>query len=170
MTLHFFSAAFRPAGEADRQRAVDDLMPVAPDDTELQALLGEVCTVLRTPVALLTLTDGDHQRVVSAIGIGRDEISRARSFCAHTIVTSDGVLSVPDLRTDPRFRANPMVVGEAGLRHYTGVAVVSGIHRLGALCGLDVRPHGPASFAQRRALRRLADMAAARMGAMPRLE
>lgn len=169
MTLHFFSAAFRPEDEGGRQRAVDGLRPVAASDPVLQALVGEVSEVLRTPIAMLTLTDGAVQRIVSAIGIEPATLPRAIAFCSHTIAAPDGALSVPDLRADPRFRANPLVSGGPCVRHYTGVAVRSGPFAIGALCGLDHRPHGPASFRQRAQLRRLADAVAAHIGAVPRI-
>ena len=169
MTLHFFSAAFRPEDEAARQRAVEELPPILPADPVLQALLGEVCMVLRTPIAMLTLTDGDVQRIAGAVGVEPMELPRSVAFCAHTIAAPDGLMSVPDLRADPRFRANPLVVSGPQVRYYTGVAVRSGPFPIGALCGLDRRPHGPASFRQRAQLRRLALAVAERIGA-PRID
>lgn len=165
MSLHFFSAAFRPADEAERQRTVQGLAPLGGDDPVLGALLGEVCSVLRTPIAMLTLTDGDVQRVAGALGIAPVVLPRAIAFCSHTIATPDGLMSIPDLRADPRFAANPLVSGGPQVRHYTGVAVRVGPFPVGALCGLDVRPHGPASFRQRAALRRLAAAAGERLAA-----
>lgn len=168
MTLHFFSAAFRPEDEAGRQGAVDSLRPILPDDPVLQELLGETCTVLRTPIAMVTLTDGDMQRMISAVGIEPVVLPRSIAFCSHTVAAPDGLLSVPDLLADPRFRANPLVTGGPAVRYYTGAVVRSGPFPVGALCGLDHRPHGPASFRQRTQLRRLADAVAERIGAQPR--
>lgn len=167
MSLHFFSAAFRPANEDGRQQAVRAIVPVPADDTVLQAVLEETRRLLRTPIAMLTITDGDVQRIAGILGMPPFEVPRAIAFCSHTIATADGLLSVPDLRADPRFAANPMVCGEPGARHYTGVAVRMGPFPIGALCGVDVRPHGPASFRQRADLRRLAEAAARRLRAEP---
>ncbi|SFJ62597.1 GAF domain-containing protein [Sphingomonas sp. NFR04] len=168
MTLQFFSAAFRPEDESRRQGAVDSLRTVSPADPVLHELLGETCIVLRTPIAMVTLTDGDVQRVVSAVGMEPVALPRAIAFCSHTIAAPEGMLSVPDLQADPRFRANPLVAGGPHVRHYTGVVVRSGPFPIGALCGLDRRPHGPASFRQRAELRRLADAVADHLGALPR--
>lgn len=167
MTLHFFSAAFRPEDESCRQNAVDRLRTVSPSDPVLHELLGETCMVLRTPIAMLTVTDGDVQRMLGAIGMEPVSLPRAIAFCSHTIATSDGLMSVPDLRADPRFRANPLVAGGPLVRHYTGVVVRSGPFPIGALCGLDRHPHGPASFRQRAQLRRLADAVAEHLNALP---
>lgn len=164
MSLHFFSAAFRPADEAERQRTVQRLAPIPADDPVLQELLESVRRVLRTPIAMLTLTDGDVQRMAGVLGMPPIELPRSIAFCSHTIATADGMLSVPDLQADPRFAANPIVSGGPRVRHYTGVAVRVGPFPVGALCGLDVRPHGPASFRQRAELRRLAEAAARRLG------
>ncbi len=168
MTLHFFSAAFRPEDESRRQGAVDSLRVLAPNDPVLHELLGEVCTVLRTPIAMVTLTDGDVQRMISAVGIEPVVLPRSIAFCSHTVAAPDGLLSVPDLHADPRFRANPLVAGGPCVRYYTGAVVRSGPFPIGALCGLDRRPHGPASFRQRAQLRRLADTVAGYIGADPR--
>lgn len=168
MTLHFFSAAFRPEDEAHRQAAVNDLRAIPPNDAVLHELLGEVCMVLRTPIAMVTLTDGDVQRMISAVGIEPVVLPRSIAFCSHTLSAPDGLLSVPDLHVDPRFRANPLVAGGPCVRYYTGAVVRSGPFPIGAVCGLDRRPHGPASFRQRAELRRLADAVADHIGAAPR--
>lgn len=170
MTLHFFSAAFRPEDEGGRQRAVDCLPAIAADDTVLRLLLEETCDVLRTPIAMITVTDRDIQRIIGAVGIDPPTVPRAIAFCSHTIVARDGFMSVPDLRADPRFCANPLVRGGLQARHYTGAAVRIGPFPIGALCGLDLRPRGPASFRQRAALRRLAAAVADRIDAVRRLD
>lgn len=167
MSLHFFSAAFRPADEAERQQAVRSIAPIAADDAALREVLEETCRVLRTPIAMLTLTDGDVQRMVGVVGMPAIEVPRAIAFCSHTIATTEGLLTIPDLRADPRFAANPLVCGGPRARHYTGVAVRIGPFPVGALCGIDTRPHGPASFRQRADLRRLAEVAARRLRANP---
>jgi len=126
MTLQFFSAAFRPENEMGRQQAVSRLPSISAADPVLHELLGEACMGLQTPIAMVTLTDGDVQRIVSAVGIEPMTLPRSVAFCSHTIAAADGSLSVPDLRVDPRFAANPLVLGGPCVRHYTGVVVRSG--------------------------------------------
>jgi len=138
-----------------------------PTDPVLHELLGEVCMVLRTPIAMVTLSDGDVQRVIGAVGIEPIVLPRSIAFCSHTVVAPGGLLSVPDLHADPRFRANPLVAGGPCVRYYTGVVVRSGPFPIGALCGLDRQPHGPASFRQRAQLRKLAEAVADHIGAAP---
>jgi len=168
MTLHFFSAAFRPEDEGDRQRAVDGLPSIKTGDPVLRALLETTCELLRTPIAMITLADGDVQRIIDAVGIEPMSLPRSIAFCSHTIAASEGFLTVPDLRADPRFRANPLVSGGPCARHYTGATVRVGSLPVGALCGVDLRPHGPASFRQRAELGRLAIAVADRIGAATR--
>lgn len=165
MTLQFFSAAFRPYDEAARQRAVDALPPIAADDAQMHAILERVQSILKTPMAMLTIIDGDVQRMPIAIGMERMTISRAITFCGHTIAEPDGMLCVPDLRADRRFRSNPMVVGEMGIRYYAGARVMWGGNPVGAICGIDTRPHGRLSLAQRTELAILAAAAAAGIAA-----
>ena len=51
-------------------------------------------------------------------------MSRDVSFCAHAINQED-VMVVLDATTDERFHDNPLVTGEAGLRFYAGVPLLS---------------------------------------------
>lgn len=168
MTLHFFSAAFRPYDEVARQRAVDALPPIPADDAELQFILEEVRAVLGTPMAMLTIIDHEVQHMPIAIGVQPMTVSRAMAFCPHTMAEPDGVLCVPDLRADSRFSANPMVSGPMGIRYYAGASVMNGLDRVGALCGIDTRPGGPLSSAKRSTLGRLAQAVAAHIGAASR--
>lgn len=168
MSLHFFSAAFRPTDEDQRQQVVQRIALVPADDAVLVALLEETRRVLRTPIAMLNLADGDVQRTAGVLGLPPMEVPRSIAFCSHTIATANGLLSVPDLQADPRFAANPLVCGGLRARYYTGVVVRLGPFAVGALCGIDLRPRSAASFRQRADLRRLAEAAALRLRAASR--
>jgi len=73
--------------------------------------------------------------------IGCRETSRGDSFCAHTVQSRQGILVVPDARSDDRFRESPLVVGSPGIRFYAGVALVSPEgYNLGTLCVVDTKP------------------------------
>jgi GAF domain-containing protein len=92
------------------------------------------------PICLVTLVEAECALVASRQGLNEDQIPRGTAFCSHTILSS-AVLVVPDLARDPRFRANPLVAGRAGLRFYAGAPLIyRGELRLGSLCVMDTRP------------------------------
>jgi PAS domain S-box-containing protein len=111
-----------------------------PPDPAFDALTQLASRLCNTPIALLTLVDGERQWFKSRLGIDIPETHRDISFCAHAIL-DDGVFVVPDTTADARFADNPVVTGELGLRFYAGVPLVteSG-HALGTLCVMDRVP------------------------------
>lgn len=100
----------------------------------------------RAPVAFVSILGDVKQRFVSRIGLPMAETDIRSSICAHA-VTSGGLLVVPDLVADPRFRDNPLVTHSPHLRFYAGATLVAknGV-AVGALCIMDTQPR---SFDQR---------------------
>lgn len=92
------------------------------------------------PVAFVSVLGDVEQRFLSRIGLPMAQTDIRASICAHA-VTSDGVLVVPDLQQDPRFRDNPLVTHSPHLRFYAGAPLVAknGVP-IGALCVMDTRP------------------------------
>lgn len=115
------------------------------------------------PVAAVNMIGSDHVFFAASVGVGDVDMRRDVSFCAHAITQSD-VMVVPDATLDERFHDNPLVVGEANLRFYAGVPLLSpdGL-ALGALCVIDDRPHSDFSQEDRQRLWELAKMAADRL-------
>src|SRR5688572_7857899 len=76
------------------------------------------------PIALVTFT----------------ETSREIAFCEH-LTSADGILVVPDARSDPRFSDNVLVTGEPGIRFYAACPVKSRDGtRIGSLSIIDLKP------------------------------
>lgn len=93
-----------------------------------------------TPVALISLIDVDRQWFKSSKGMSLRETPRTQSFCAHA-VAADTTLIIEDALDDERFRDNPLVTGEFGLRFYAGHPIHSPEgYPLGALCIIDFKP------------------------------
>lgn len=115
------------------------------------------------PVAAVNMIGSDHVFFAASVGVGEVDMRRDVSFCAHAITQSD-VMVVPDATLDERFHDNPLVVGQANLRFYAGVPLLSpdGL-ALGALCVIDDRPHSDFSQEDRQRLLELAKMAADRL-------
>ena len=108
-------------------------------------------------VALVTLVDRERQwfKAVSGDGIDVREVPRTMSFC-DTTVRQDSSLVVEDLSNDDRFRSNPLVTADSGVRFYAGYPLhAPGGQAVGTLCLLDHEPRG-FSDAERETLRDLA--------------
>lgn len=116
------------------------------------------------PVAAVNLIGSDHVFFAASTGIDQAvDMRRDVSFCAHAINQRE-VMVVPDALLDERFHDNPLVTGDAGLRFYAGVPLLSPDgHALGALCVIDSQPHADFSDEDCERLRELAKMAADRM-------
>ncbi|MGJ3262704.1 MAG: bifunctional diguanylate cyclase/phosphodiesterase [Salinarimonas sp.] len=130
-----------PANEAERLAAVRALRIV---DTDAEAPFDAACRtaarLVGTPISLVTIVDAERQWFKALHGIEITQTPRDHSFCAHTIL-SDEPLVVEDATADPRFRANPLVTGEPGVRFYAAVPLVLAPDvRIGTVCVVDTRP------------------------------
>ena len=131
--------------------------PPEPEFDDVARLAAHVCG---TPIALLSLLDGERQWFKARVGIELTETPRDEAFCHHA-VTSPGLFVVPDAAADPDFAANPLVVSYPHLRFYAGAPLVApGGAALGTLCVIDTVPR-TLSDAQLDALQVLARQAVA---------
>lgn len=98
------------------------------------------CALLDAPIALVTLLDEAHQVFLGRHGLAIAHTPRAQAFCATTVL-HDEIFVVPDARADGRFRDNPLVTGEPGIRFYAGVPLtIERGRRVGSLCVIDRVP------------------------------
>jgi anti-sigma regulatory factor (Ser/Thr protein kinase) len=104
---------------------------------DLALLASQICG---TPMALITLVDAERQWFKARIGLSSAETARSVSFCAHAMLQRAPFV-IFDAIEDARFRENPLVVGEPGIRFYAGASLVSPEgDPLGALCVADRVP------------------------------
>ncbi|HKS67966.1 MAG TPA: response regulator [Candidatus Acidoferrales bacterium] len=144
--------------EALRRYGILDTLPEQEFD-DLTRLAALIC---QTPIALVSFVDAKRQWFKSKIGVEASETPREISFCAHAILTPD-LLVVSDVLADERFRSNPLVQGEPGLRFYAGAPLITHDgHALGTICVLDRVPRGLGET-QREALKALARLAVAEL-------
>ena len=76
-------------------------------------------------------------------GLGRNELGRDTSFCAH-VVASRKPLIVLDTHNDPLFTHNPLVTVGIKIVSYVGYPITPASaegHCMGALCIIDTVPH-----------------------------
>lgn len=109
-------------------------------ETTYDALTALAARLCAAPFAAVTLVDADRQWFKSAHGVDVTECPRSASFCSD-VVADAVVVSISNAAESARYRDNPFVTGQHGIRAYLGVPLVGrdGLP-LGALCVLDQRP------------------------------
>lgn len=156
--LTFFSPARRPKDETRRQAMLDSYAIIGSTPGPVfQAIVAETARAMGTPTAAISLIDRDRQWFLASVGLDISETPRACSFCAHAMLHPNDLLCVPDASRDERFRGNPLVTAENGLRFYAGAPLIlrDGTP-IGALCAIDVVARGPLTARQEEKLRQLA--------------
>jgi GAF domain-containing protein len=156
-------AITKPANETARLAALERYAILDSDPEQafedLTLLASFIC---KTPIALISLVDGDRQWFKSRIGITASETSRDVAFCSTAILQTD-VFVVPDALKDERFRNNPLVVDDPHIRFYAGAPLINeeGL-ALGTICVVDKTPR-ELSPEERDALKALSRLVVAQM-------
>lgn len=131
-----------PEDEDRRLAGVRRLLLEETDGERLFApLLRQAAARLEVPIAVVSVIDHDHQRLLGAYGACHRRIPREVSLCAHAIATPQHTTIVEDATGDPRFADNPLVTGEPGVRFYAGIPLTleDGL-AVGTLSVMDTRP------------------------------
>jgi two-component sensor histidine kinase len=119
-------------------RALETLDTAA--DTDFDHLTRLAASMMKAPIALVSLVDLDRQWFKSCIGLPDREIPIGMSFCAHTIAGSDDVMVIENATEDARFASNPLVTGAPNIRFYAGAPIAVSGEKIGTLCVIDHVP------------------------------
>jgi len=144
--LRYYNKHSSPATyrSLSRQR-VEALTSYAIIDTEPETDFDQItrlaASVCQTPMAAMSLLDGERQWFKSRVGLGLTETPLDISFCIHAIQQPHEVTVVTDATCDERFRKSPFVTENPRARFYAGAPILTpaGV-AVGALCVLDLRP------------------------------
>lgn len=132
----------KPPKEAERLRALQryDILDTGAEAgfDDLVMIAAAICGM---PMGAITLIDADRQWFKARLGLEAAQLPRQDAFCAHAILDPDTVMVVPDAQQDERFRDNPLVLGNPGIRFYAGAPLrnAEGL-AVGALCVIDREP------------------------------
>jgi adenylate cyclase len=146
-----------PANEPGRIAALRalDILDTPPDLAydEIGELAAQIC---KCPVGYISFIDEDRLWFKAKYGLPPDFVGCPReiAFCATTICGAE-LVTVPDLRDDVRFNANPFVTGDPHVTFYCSMPLITQEgYALGTLCVMDFEPRR-LEFEQAEAMRRL---------------
>src|SRR5215510_5558548 len=117
----------------------------SPPEQAFDRLTRLATTVLRVPVALVSLVDGDRQFFKSHCGLPEPLASSrqtplSHSFCQHAVGSREPLV-VGDARRDPRF-GHHHAFSELGVIAYAGIPLITSEgYALGTFCVVDRQPH-----------------------------
>jgi hypothetical protein len=107
-------------------------------DEELNELVEILAIVCETPIALITLSDGDRQYFVARTGIEMESIALEDSFCIETLKSKGNLFTIKNAAEDEQFKSNKYVTGEPHVRFYTGTPLITPTgSTIGTICLLD---------------------------------
>lgn len=110
-----------------------------PPEEGFDALTRLAARVCLTPVAVVSLIDGQRLWFKSVHGLGTRTMDSSNSFCCEA-ANSKRLLEVPDPTVDPRFADHPLVIGQLGIRYHAGAPIMHGGVAVGTVCVLDYVP------------------------------
>jgi GAF domain-containing protein len=93
------------------------------------------------PIALVNFVERDYVVTKARVGLeGETEVSRGVSLCSLAVLRSD-VTVFENAQQEPCLLANPLVIGEFGLRFYAAAPLTTfDGFRIGAVCLVDKEP------------------------------
>jgi diguanylate cyclase (GGDEF)-like protein len=111
-----------------------------PREPAFDRIAGLVRMIFGVETSVVSLIDGHRQWFKAAQGNKVDEIPLNDTFCRHALLAEEPLV-IPDATQDDRFRDNPLVTGEVGLRFYAGAPITTADgYKVGTVCAIDSHP------------------------------
>lgn len=127
-----------------------------PPQEEFDSLVRLVSLICDSPIAIISMIDDKRQWYKAKVGLSQNEVPREETFCQYTL-QQDDVMEVRDARNNEKFKYNPNVTEENGIRFYAGVNLKDNNgHKIGTVCVVDNKPR-ELNEKQKQALRLVAD-------------
>lgn len=154
-----------PLNELRRQALIDEHPCLVEQNSDpfLDEVVKMAAMYFKAPISLITIVDRKRQWFRARVGTDLQETPRTDSFCAYSVAIGESV-EVCDASSDERFRCNPLVTGDPGIRYYAGVplALDNGLI-LGNLCVIDTEPRPPMSADDMAMLQQMGRLAMSRL-------
>lgn len=116
-----------------------------PADGTFDDITHLVSTLLKVPIAIVSLVDTDRIWFKSHHGLEVTEIERGPGLCSSAIM-KDVAHILPDAARDQVALTNPLVASAFGLRYYAGEPLrTHDGYNLGTLCVIDFEPRTPST-------------------------
>ena len=111
-----------------------------PREPSFDALTRLAARLFNVSIALVSLVDKDRQWFKSCHGLEASETPRNQAFCTYAIMEKEPMV-ILDATQDDRFRDNPLVTGDPGIRFYAGTPLITPDgFCLGTFCIIDTKP------------------------------
>jgi PAS domain S-box-containing protein len=128
-----------PRNEKERLEALINynILETMPD-AELEKITQLASFICQTPIALISIIDGNRQFFKSKIGLSIYETPKKIDFC-ELVITGYDYMEVQDAQLDPQFNQNPSVYAGPHFRFFGGVPLTTkeGFN-IGSLCVIDL--------------------------------
>ncbi len=107
----------------------------------LQYVAETAARICETPMAAVSMADGDTVWFQAVVGASQTQVPRAQSFCTHALLRMPAMLVVPDTWEDARFDQLALVTESPHIRFYAGApfATADGVS-MGAVSVADTSP------------------------------
>ncbi|WP_184804791.1 sensor domain-containing diguanylate cyclase [Rhizobium leucaenae] len=141
------ASADRLQQEMVRLAALEELdLLETPRDEGFERLVRLIKEIFAVEIGIVSLIDAHRQWYKASSGMAVDEVPRQDTFCRF-VLDHETPIIVQDATKDPRFAQNSAVTGEAHIRFYTGVPLITRQgHIIGTVCAID---RSPRSFDER---------------------